>query len=412
MSPADGTGEARLGAGAGHPNRGAGALVALTALVLARTTVSFQFQSITLYLPALRERFPVELHDFGLLLGVYMAPGVPVALALPGLVRKIGQRGTLYLALAFMVAGQVGVLLAPSVGTAVAARLLAGVGGCIAYICTVSMVAGLRGAGGLAPRMGLIASSWPLGNALALLVLGALAVSRGSEPAGVLPLAAVLAAAALFLAGTGFGRGGAATGAVSRGAGLGAWWAGLARTWTVGACFAFYNTGFVLLTSFSPHLLTSQGYSAAAAATVASLPMWVFVLSVPLGGLLAGRSGKRTAWLVSVGLVGAGLCMVASQFAVWKEPWYVLAGVLGGLPAGPVLARAGERHGQAGGEDSAYAVVFLVFFVSLMLFPPLVASVAQRLGRMDAVVWICAMMQLVALVLFCLPRAERSPSRT
>jgi fucose permease len=133
-------------------------VAALAALVLVRTCVAFQFQSVTLLVPVLRESFPVAAAQLGLLLGIYMAPGALVAIALPKLVQQIGRRNGVHVGLGLMAAGQSAFWAASSVEVGYLARLLAGAGGCIVYLATVDLAAQLQRAGQLAPRMGAIAA--------------------------------------------------------------------------------------------------------------------------------------------------------------------------------------------------------------------------------------------------------------
>src|SRR5712664_994149 len=60
----------------------------LAVLFVVRLTMAFQFQSVAAVAPLLGSEFGVSLADIGILIGLYFAPGV--ALALPG--GAIGQR--------------------------------------------------------------------------------------------------------------------------------------------------------------------------------------------------------------------------------------------------------------------------------------------------------------------------------
>ena len=51
-------------------------------LFAVRTAMAFQFQSVAAIAPMLRHEFGVGLAEIGLLIGLYLAPGI--ALALPG----------------------------------------------------------------------------------------------------------------------------------------------------------------------------------------------------------------------------------------------------------------------------------------------------------------------------------------
>jgi MFS family permease len=377
-------------------------LMALAALVIGRVSVPFQFQSVTPLLPALDQVFPVTPTGFGVLLGLYMSPGVAMAVVAPVLMKRLGRAATLYLAFGLMALGQCGLLLAPSLEYAYAARFLAGIGGCIVYIATVDLAAQLENAGPLAGRMGAIAASWPFGNAMALVLLGVLVSPGNYAVAGLVPLAGVLAAAALI--GTMLGSDNhdphKRTHRPAEGISFAAWRRSLLRALPVAGSFALYNVGFILLTSFSPQLLAAQGYSQSAASAVSSLPMWLFILSVPGGGLLAGRSPARDRLLVALGCLGSALCILLSQALADKAIWYVLAGILGGLPTAPMLAEVGRREPLTKGTTVAYPALFLVFFIALLVLPPVLGVLVDWTGNIRVAAGFCIVILSAAFLLF------------
>ena len=77
----------------------------LAVLFAVRLTMAFQFQSVAAVAPLLGSEFGVSLADIGLLIGLYFAPGV--ALALPGgaIGQRFGDKLTVLGALLLMLAG-------------------------------------------------------------------------------------------------------------------------------------------------------------------------------------------------------------------------------------------------------------------------------------------------------------------
>jgi MFS family permease len=77
----------------------------LGVLFLARTAMGFQFQSVASTAPFLIERFGIGYAEIGTLIGLYMLPGV--AIALPGglLGRRFGDRRVCAVGLALMIVG-------------------------------------------------------------------------------------------------------------------------------------------------------------------------------------------------------------------------------------------------------------------------------------------------------------------
>ncbi|WP_353146131.1 MFS transporter [Pollutimonas bauzanensis] len=378
------------------------AIALLALLTLSRTAVAFQFQSVTSLIDTLRGTLSFSATGFGILLGIYMAPGPVMAIASPVLVRAFGAKGTVIFALLLMAAGQVGLVLAGSQEAAYLSRLVAGAGGCVVYIVTIDLAASLCDAGRMPGRMGAIAASWPLGNALSLVVLGGLISASLPDAATYLPAVFAIAAAFLIawalrqqgLTGHKQGRQHAPRNC-SRGISLQEWQYAFRITLIPGVIFALYNVSFIVFTSFTPELLQSQGYTLLAASNIASLPMWLFVVSVPLGGLLAGRSSAKDKWLVGVGCLGGGACIILSHLLQDKTVWYVLAGILGGLPTGAMLASGGRaRH------DLFYPTLFFIFFVLLLAFPPLVGTAIEVTGNMHSALVFCVVMLVTAFLFY------------
>ncbi|TAL84641.1 MAG: MFS transporter [Candidimonas sp.] len=387
-----------------------GALTILMILTLSRVGVAFQFQSVTPTIGYLRETLSFSSTGYGLLLGIYMAPGALMAVVSPILAGRLGNVTTLVAALVLMGIGQASLLLAPSMEFAYLARLIAGTGGCLVYVLTIDLAAQLCDAGQMPGRMGMIAASWPFGNALSLVALGLLASFNLPGVAALIP--AVLALAAALLVGWTravsaevqqhseplFNRQNGQTPIAalpSIGTSLTEWKQALTESFAPGIAFALYNVSFILFTSFTPELLGSQGYSALAASNIASLPMWLFVFSVPIGGFLAGRWPKNGKWLVALGCLGGAACIVCSQLFEDKAVWYVLAGILGGLPTGPMLVRAGKTI-----HSLFYSTLFFIFFVTLLISPPIAGAVIEATGEIRSLIVVCVALLVVAFLCF------------
>lgn len=382
-------------------------LTALAALVVTRATVSFEFQSVTALLPVLERSFALTPSQFGIMLGIYMAPGVATTILTPYLVNRIGRASLLYASLGLMAVGQVALLQASSVEWAYASRFLAGFGGCTIYGAAIALVADLKNSGSIAFRMGMIAASWPFGNALALLLLGSLASPTGllvgQAPVFGVVLSAVLIPIAL--------RTMSADGAVSKecfgrapasgtGLGLRDWGIALGGVLQVSLCFALYNVGFIVLTSFSPSVLEALGLTRSSASAVASVPMWVFILSVPLGGVIAARLGRKDSALMVFGCLGAAACFVLIPLVEERWTLFVIAGLVGGLPTAPILARVSETTRNVAAKELSYAAFFFVFFVTLLAVPPLIGRMIELTASPFAAVYLAAAMLALSVILY------------
>src|SRR5258707_1615984 len=54
-----------------------------------------------------------------------------------------------------------------------------------------------------------------------------------------------------------------------------------------GLIWGLFNVGFAVIFSFGPSMLVERGWSIAAAGSTISIVLWLAVVSVPLGGLIA-----------------------------------------------------------------------------------------------------------------------------
>lgn len=369
----------------------------LVALALGRTTVSFQFQSITALAQQLK--FEVTPSSLGVLLGIYMAPGIVAAVVTPSLIQKLGWRTALFVAFVLMALGQSAIAYVNSLEMAYGARFLAGTGGCVIYVLTVGLVAQLENSGPLQRRMGIIATSWPAGNALALVILGTLSMTSSLKV--WIPLAFVILAGTLILWTSQtihISRNGdiSKLGSIT----LDTWWTAIRRGFGISFSFALYNLAFILLTSFSPALLSAKGLTASGATTVSSLPMWLFILSVPLGGFLAGRFYRYERTFIALGCFGSALMLCFVMVTQYVTIWYIMAGLLGGLPTAPMWARAGGREDDGHIKHLAYPALFFVFFASLIIFPPLVGFGVEKIGSPEFALVACSIMLIVACIVF------------
>src|SRR5580658_2932812 len=100
----------------------------LVLLFAVRTTMAFQFQTVGALGPLVRGQFGVGLADLGLLIGLYLSPGIVLALPSGTLGRRFGDKPCVLAGLVLMIAG--GLIMAFAAGwpTQIAGRLIAGFG--------------------------------------------------------------------------------------------------------------------------------------------------------------------------------------------------------------------------------------------------------------------------------------------
>src|SRR5262245_13223523 len=100
----------------------------LAILTFARASIGFQFQSVPALSPSLIDQFGMSYAALGTLIGIYLFPGI--ALALPGGVfgQRYGDKNIASIGLAAMTLGGLFMAQAEGAGVLIAGRVLSGTG--------------------------------------------------------------------------------------------------------------------------------------------------------------------------------------------------------------------------------------------------------------------------------------------
>jgi MFS family permease len=212
--------------------------------------MAFQFQSVAAVAPLLGQTFGVGLADIGMLIGLYFAPGI--ALALPGgaIGNKPGDKWTVLAALLLMLFGGLAMALSPSWSVQIAGRLVSGAGGVMLNVQMTKIVADWFAGKEIATAMAIFVNSWPTGIALSLLTLPVIGTASGVS-AVYLAVVALIAVALVLLAVAYQPPANAVTTAAAsvrlgRNTALAVIVAGL--------IWGLYNVGFAMIFSFGPSI--------------------------------------------------------------------------------------------------------------------------------------------------------------
>jgi MFS family permease len=149
-----------------------------------------------------------------------------------------------------------------------------------------------------------------------------------------------------------------------------------------GMIWGLFNIGFTMIFGFGPSMLVERGWSITAAGSAISIVLWLTVLSGPIGGLLADRTGHHNIITVSCFFVSAMLLALASRTEAIIAILITL-GMSCGLATGPILslsARVLEPETRAIGMG----VFFSISYVGLVLGPVLGGKYATWAGNAGA----------------------------
>jgi MFS family permease len=331
--------------------------LALALIFVTRVSMSAQFQSIASVGPLVVDDLHLSYAQLGTLVGLYLLPGV--ALALPGglVARRFGERRTVVWSLGVMVIGGLLTAWSGSFAMAAAGRVLSGAGGVLMNMALLKLTADWFAERELATAMAVMLTAWPFGLGAAVASLGALATATSWRTSIVVASATALLGMALMAL---VFRDPPLRRAAAVSAGLRGRDVGLAVS--SGAAWGIFNVAFVVVIAFAPPMLVARGFSLGHAGLVASLAIWVSIVSVPVGGLLSDRIGRPNVMIV----VG---CAVGTALVLWLPLLpsamlgLLLLGAIAGAVPGPltsVLPRALAPERLAIGLGVSYTTFYLV----------------------------------------------------
>jgi MFS family permease len=349
----------------------------LFVLFLARTAMAYQFQTVASDGPFLIEALGIGYAELGTLIGLFMLPGI--VLALPGgmLGQRFGAKRVTLIGLGLMVVG--GILMATeSVGLVFAGRLVTGLGAVFVNVLMTKMVTDWFAGREIVTAMAMFVASWPAGIALGLISFPPIAIAYSWT--AVMQIAAGVAVVCLALVGLVYRdppdappEAGRLELDLSR------------REWLsislAGFIWGSYNAAYVILISFLPELFFERGYSLAEASRIVSLLAWVLIPSVPLAGYLAERWGRPNLVMLGGLAVSAVATAALPMMGAPILPFAVVALTIG-LPAGLIMALASESlrpKNRATGMG-----VFYTWHYAAMTVLPAIAGAAREYAATPA----------------------------
>jgi MFS family permease len=380
--------------------------VALALIFVSRVSMGVQFQSLASAGPLLVDELRLSFAQLGTLAGLYLLPGV--VLALPGglLGRRFGERRAVVASLALMAIG--GLLTAWSDGfaTAAAGRLVSGCGAVLMNVLMIKLTADWFAEREMATAMAIMLTSWPVGLGVAVATLGTLAtatswrtaVAAASAPA----LLGLVLMAVVFREAPPRAVAGGASALRGRDMGLAV---------TSGLAWGVFNAVVVIVVAFAPAMLVARGMSLGQAGFVASLAIWTTMLSVPLGGVLSDRIGRPNVAIV-LGCVGVAALLLALPAMPAQAVGLLLIGAVIGLSPGPLtslLPRALAPERLAVGLGVSYTA----YYVAIAAAQPAAGFVRDVTGDPAGPIrFAAATMMATVLALLAFRLIERGGSAT
>jgi MFS family permease len=310
-------------------------LVPLFALLVIRGVAAFQAQAAAVAAPSLIAALGLTYSQVGMTMGAFLLPGIFLTVPAGLLAGRIGDRPVLRGAMVLLALGGAISVMAEAFPLLIAGRLLSGIGGVTVLMLVIKMTADRYAGPLLSTATSTVIVSWPLGTALALVLLGPVEAAHGWQAVialGCAPL--VLGFVLTFFVGQATPAPKPIPGAAPVRVGAG-FIATSALSWGI------YNGAIVVMATFLPAFLATLGGDAAAAAARSSIVTWSFAVVVPFCGWLADRVvGRTNAVAIGMALTTAAFLAIApTGGAAWV---LVLLGIGLALPPGALTAQVGD----------------------------------------------------------------------
>lgn len=345
-------------------------------LFLARVGLGFQFQTVASVGDDLVVAFGLRYADIGFLIGLFMAPGLFLAIPAGYWGRYVSDRIMVVFGLSALAAGGAASSLATESWAIGMGRVFAGAGFLFTTLYFTKMVADWFEGREIATAMSILVMSWPFGIAMGQVGHAWLAQTYGWQaPFQAASIYCVIAALGIYLlyrpphdlpdatGGTGI--------SLTR------------QEWRLILCAAaawgVFNAAYVTYLAFAPKVIESHGQTAITAAGIISVGSWIMIFSGAACGQIVDRIGGRNIVLAVCmgGAVAALLLLGLSGAGVGAS---VLFGLIGMAPAGVIMAMAGQAM-RPQVRAFGMGVFFTVYYAIMWITPPVAGAILDATGN-------------------------------
>jgi MFS family permease len=359
-------------------------------LFLARISLGLQFQTVASVGDDLVVAFGLDYTGIGFLIGLFMAPGLVLAMPAGYLGRYVTDRTMVVFGLGALALGGVVSSMATESSAIGLGRVFAGAGFLFTTLYFTKMIADWFEGREIATAMSILVMSWPFGIAMGQVGHAWLAKAYGWQvPFQVASVYCLVAALGVFLlyrppndlppAKSG------SSAALTR------------REWHLIMCAAaawgVFNAAYVTYLSFGPKVLESLGQAAITAAGIISIGSWIMILSGAACGQIVDRFGGRNV-VLSVCMSGAivSLLFLGQPGAGFGAS--LLFGLIGMAPAGVIMAMAGQAL-RPQVRALGMGIFFTVYYAIMLITPPTAGAILDATDNAQGPIWL-------AIILFAL----------
>jgi predicted MFS family arabinose efflux permease len=374
----------------------------LAVLFVARFCLGYQFQSAGSVAPFLITEFALDYRQIGTLVGLFMLPGL--VLALPGglLGKRFGDKPVVMMGMAVMILGGVLSGVAQSYAVISAGRLISGVGGVFLAVLMAKMVTDWFATKELFLGMAIFIIGWPIGIAAAQATQAALAQAEGWRIVFILTAIMMTLALGGIAA---FYRDAPAGASVSVAPTVHLTREELWLICIAGAIWMFINGAYVVMLSLGPTLVAEQGASITAAAQAVSIMSWVFLFALPMGGWLSTHKAPNAVMIT--GLMGSVIFGLAIPFVGGPSLTFALFGIAFAI-ATPAIASLPAEILRPDNRATGFGIYYIWYYAGSAALPPVGGFLKDVTGTATAAVLFSASMMFGSLCLLGLLRWEQA----
>jgi MFS family permease len=344
--------------------------------------MAVQFQSIPPISTMMVEELGFNFTQIGLLIGLFMLPGVFIALPGGLLGQRFGDKAVVLVGLGLQAIGALVLANTAVFQMAFAGRLIGGVGAVLLNVQLTKITNDWFADREIATSMGILMTAWPFGIALAFSTLGYIATSFDWQTA--IYLTAVYSSVALSLVAL-FYKNQPST--VSKKA------ATRSSLWTISnreliliisasIVWGLPNAGFIVLLGFMPAFLVSNGIEMAKAGMLVGLISWISIGSMPLGGWLTDRTGRINTFIVG-GVILSALFIVLLPVGFSVLGCILLLGLVFGVWPGAIMALPNQVLSPQG-RSTGFGIFYMIFYGIMAVLPPVAGWLRDFTGGATA----------------------------
>lgn len=352
--------------------------VVLALLFFARIGLGAQFQTLGSVSTNLVEDLNLDYTEIGTLIGLFMVPGMFLAIPAGLSGRFASDRFIIGLGLITLAAGGACAALAGSFELLALGRFICGVGFVFSSIFFTKMVADWFAGKNLALAMSILVTSWPTGIAIGQIGQGWIAANYDWQ------LAFWVVSVYCFIGGwivIIFCKDAPGVAKAASGFRFTLTRAEVTLTVLAALIWALFNAAYVVYLSFAPIVLEVDGYGTLAALGIISIASWMMIFTISICGYISDRTGQPGLVIclcMGVAMISLAL-LIYTPFALSSTLLFGLAGI---APAGVIMSLTGNAM-KPENRAIGMGLFFTIYFLLQAAAPPVGGWLFDLTGSAD-----------------------------